>query len=95
MKTAEAKNVATQKAAISAEHNLQKAQMGAQKAQSDLKTATAQRDQAMREVAEQQAQVDKFNDPELAHVSGEDIVGGIRAVEEYKENLGKIGKNNK
>ena len=49
----------------------------------------------MREVAEQQAQVDKFNDPELAHVSGEDIVGGIRAVEEYKENLGKIGKNNK
>ena len=95
LKTAEAKNVATQKAAISAEHNLQKAQMGAQKAQSDLKTATAQRDQAMREVAEQQAQVDKFNDPELAHVSGEDIVGGIRAVEEYKENLGKIGKNNK
>ncbi|MBR1543562.1 MAG: hypothetical protein IJ626_01545 [Muribaculaceae bacterium] len=97
LKTAEAKNVATQKAAISAEHNLQKAQMGAQKAQSDLKTATAQRDQAMRDAwaAEQQAQVDKFNDPKMAHVSGEDIVGGIRAVEEYKENLGKIGKNNK
>ena len=95
LKTAEAKNVATQKAAISAEHNLQKAQMGAQKAQSDLKTATAQRDQAMREVAEQQAQVDKFNDPKLAHVSGEDIVGGIRAVEEYNEKLGKIDKDNK
>ena len=49
----------------------------------------------MREVAEQQAQVDKFNDPELAHVSGEDIVGGYRAVEEFNEKLDKIDKNNK
>ena len=96
LKTAEAKNVATQKAAISAEHNLQKAQMGAQKAQSDLKTATAQRDQAMRDAwaAEQQAQVDKFNAPKMAHVSGEDIVGGYRAVEELGENLDKIDKEN-
>ena len=44
--------------------------------------------------AEQQAQVDKFNDKKMAHMTGNDIVGGYRAVEEHLENLGKIDKNN-
>ena len=97
LRTADRVNTATQRAAVNAEHDLQKAQMGAQKAQSDLKTATAQRDQAMRDAwaAEQQAQVDKFNDKKMAHMTGNDIVGGYRAVEEHLENLGKIDKNNK
>jgi hypothetical protein len=96
LRTADRVNTATQRAAVNAEHDLQKAQMGAQKAQSDLKTATAQRDQAMRDAwaAEQQAQVDKFNDKKMAHMTGNDIVGGYRAVEEHLENLGKIDKNN-
>ena len=96
LRTADRVNTATQRAAVNAERDLQKAQMGAQKAQSDLKTATAQRDQAMRDAwaAEQQAQVDKFNDKKMAHMTGNDIVGGYRAVEEHLENLGKIDKNN-
>ena len=96
LRTADRVNMATQRAAVNAKHDLQKAQMGAQKAQSDLKTATAQRDQAMRDAwaAEQQAQVDKFNDKKMAHMTGNDIVGGYRAVEELGENLDKIGKEN-
>ena len=96
LRTADRVNTATQRAAVNAERDLQKAQMGAQKAQSDLKTATAQRDQAMRDAwaAEQQAQVGKFNDKKMAHMTGNDIVGGYRAVEEHLENLGKIDKNN-
>ena len=30
----------------------------------------------------------------MAHMTGNDIVGGYRAVEEHLENLGKIDKNN-
>ena len=76
-----------------AEQNLQKAQWGAQKAQSDLQTATAQRDQAMRDAwdAEQQAEV---NEKLMSQVSGSDIVGGYRGIEEHIENIDKIDKDN-
>lgn len=84
-----------QRVAVNAEHNLQKAQFGAQKAQSDLRTATQQRDQALRDAytAEQQAQVAQFNDKSMAHVSGDDIVGGYRSIEEHLKNEGYLPKD--
>ena len=77
-----------------AEQNLQKAQWGAQKAQSDLQTATAQRDQAMRDAwdAEQQAEV---NEKLMSQVGGSDIMGGYRAVEEHLKNEGYLPKDDK
>ncbi|MBR4722904.1 MAG: hypothetical protein IK053_07615, partial [Muribaculaceae bacterium] len=90
LRTAERIDNASKREAIRAEHDLQKAQMGAQKAQSDLKTATAQHDQALRDAhaAEQKAQIDK----NVYHVSGNDVVGGGRAVEDHLKNRDKISK---
>ena len=93
LQTAQRVDTATQRVAQQAEQNLQKAQWGAQKAQSDLQTATAQRDQAMRDAwdAEQQAEV---NEKLMSQVSGSDIVGGYRGIEEHIENIDKIDKDN-
>ena len=90
-------DAAAKRVAVTAEHQLQSAQFGAQKAQSDLKTATAQHEQALRNAyaAEQQAQVDKLNDKMQAHVSSNDIVTGGRAVEDFVKNTDKISKGNK
>ena len=81
---------------LSGKQLLQKAQMGAQKAQSDLTKATAQHEQATRDAyaAEQQAQIDKLNDKTLAHATGNDIVTGGRAIEKHLENQDKIQKGN-
>ncbi|MBR5435780.1 MAG: hypothetical protein IK120_02840 [Muribaculaceae bacterium] len=90
LRTAERIDNASKREAIRAEHDLQKAQMGAQKAQSDLKTATAQHDQALRDAhaAEQKAQIDK----NVYHVSGNDVVGGGRAIEDHLKNRDSISK---
>ena len=87
-------NAASQRVAVHAESDLQKAQFGVQKAQGDLKTATAQHEQALRDAyaAEQQAQVDQFNDKMMAHMGGGDIVGGYREYEDFNENIDKISK---
>jgi len=91
LKTAERIDTATKRVAMNAENDLQKAQIGAQKAQSDLKTATEQHQQALRDAnaAEQQAQIDKT----VAPMSGSDIVGGLRAGEEHLKNEGYLPKD--
>ena len=91
LKTAERIDTASKRVAMNAENDLQKAQMGAQKAQSDLKTATAQHEQALRDAhaAEQREQIDKT----VAQMSGGDVVGGMRAVEEHLKNEGYIPKD--
>ena len=69
--------------------------MGAQKAQSDLKAATDQHHEALRNAyaAEQQAQVDMLNDKLQAKVTGSDVVSGLRAVEEHLQETDKTSKN--
>ena len=91
LRTAERIDTASKRVAMNAENDLQKAQMGAQKAQSDLKTATAQHEQALRDAhaAEQREQIDKT----VAQMSGGDVVGGMRAVEEHLKNEGYIPKD--
>ncbi len=93
LQTAQRIDTATKRVAQHAENNLQKTQFGAQKAQSDLQAATAQHDQALRDAlaAEQRAQIDKT----VAHATGNDIVGGARAVEEHLKNEGYLPKDNK
>ena len=96
LQTAQRIDTATQRVAQNAENDLQKAQIGAQKAQSDLQTATAQHQQALRDAwdAEQQAQVDKFNEKLMAGFGGSEAVGTYRAIEEHIENIDKIDKDN-
>ena len=95
LQSAQRSNTAAQRVAVNAENSLQKAQWGAQKAQSDLRTATAQHQQAQRDVfaAEQQAQLDKFNEGKMQQVAGEHIVGGYRAVEDHLKEEGYIPKD--
>lgn len=92
LKTAQKIDTATKRVAMNAENDLHKAQMGAQKAQSDLKAANAQHEQALRDAysAEQQAQVDKFNNS-IAPASGSDI-GNVK---DFLKKEGYISKDDK
>ena len=96
LQTAQRVDTATQRVAQQAENNLQKAQWSAQKAQSDLRTATDQHNQALRaaHAAEQQAQLNKFNESKMAGFGGSETVDTFRALEELNEKIDKVGKEN-
>ncbi|MBO4870459.1 MAG: hypothetical protein J5565_00565, partial [Muribaculaceae bacterium] len=90
LKMTEKVDAAARRVATNADNNLQRAQLGAQKAQSDLKTANEQHNQALRDAyaAEQHAQIDKT----VAHASGSDVVSGYRSLEDFQDKQGKLSK---